>query len=507
MYKIGFDNELYLSKQSEAILERVAQFNDKLYLEFGGKLSFDYHAHRVLPGYDPNVKLRLLQHLKDQIEVIFCVCAADLENGRIRGDFGITYETATLKAIDDLTDWDIETTAVVINRFSDEAVAKRLMAKVRQQQIPVYTQPYIDGYPTDVDKIVSSAGYGRYPYIPTSKPIVIVTGAGPGSGKMSTCLAQMYHDHQQGRRSGYAKFETFPIWDLPVDHPVNVAYEAATADLGDQNMVDPFHLAAYGVTAINYNRDVESFPILNSLLERIVGEDKSMLYYKSPTDMGVNRASAGIVDDGVVREAARQEIIRRFFRYRWEYLGAVGSQEAVERTEELMKRVGVTPTDRATVSPARQAAQEAEETGKGNKGLYCGAALELPDGALVTGKNSPLLHAASAAILNGVKHLAGIPDDIHLLPELMVSNVAKLKAQVLGSRSASLNVEEVLIALGISAATNPAAEAAVQMLSRLRDRDMHLTHVPSSGDQSGLRDLGLIFTTDAQPTSHGYFLR
>ncbi len=507
MHKIGFDNELYLTKQSEAIVERVAQFNDRLYLEFGGKLSFDYHAHRVLPGYDPNVKLRLLEHLKDQIEVIFCVCAADLENGRIRGDFGITYETATLRAIDDLTDWDIETTAVVINRFSDEAVAKRLMTKVGQQQIPVYTQPYIDGYPTDVDKIVSSAGYGRYPYIPTSKPIVIVTGAGPGSGKMSTCLAQMYHDHQQGRHSGYAKFETFPIWNLPVDHPVNVAYEAATADMADEVMVDPFHLAEYGVSATNYNRDIECFPILTSLLDRIVGEDESVIAYKSPTDMGVNRASAGIVDDGVVREAARQEIIRRFFRCQWEYLGAVGSQEAVERTEELMKQVGVTPTDRATVSPARQAAQEAEQTGKGNKGLYCGAALELPDGALVTGRNSPLLHAASAAILNGVKHLAGIPDNIHLLPELMVSNVAKLKAQVLGSRSASLNVEEVLIALGISAATNPAAEAAVQMLSRLRDRDMHLTHVPSSGDQSGLRDLGLIFTTDAQPTSQGYFLR
>ena len=507
MHKTGFDNEAYLSQQTTAIVGRVEKFTDKLYLEFGGKLSFDYHAHRVLPGYDPNVKLRLLQGLKDQIEVIFCVCAADLEKGRIRGDFGITYEIATLKALDDLTDWGIRTAAVVINRFSDGPVAQRLMNKIAQQQIPLYTQPYLEGYPADVDKVVSPGGYGRYPHIPTSQPIVIVTGAGPGSGKMSTCLAQMYHDHQQGLHSGYAKFETFPIWDLPVDHPVNVAYEAATADMADEVMVDPFHLAEYGITVSNYNRDIESFPILKSMLDRIVGEDESAVAYKSPTDMGVNRAGAGITDDEVVREAAKQEIIRRYFRYQWEYLQAVGSGQTVERAEELMKRVGMSPTDRPTVAPARQAAQEAEQTGKGNKGLYCGAALEPPNSTIVTGKNSPLLHAASAAILNAVKYLAGIPDDIHLLPEVTVSNVAKLKAQVLGSRSASLNVEEVLIALSISAATNPAAEAGVRMLSQLRDCDMHLTHVPSSGDASGLRDLGIIFTTDAQPTSHGYFLR
>ena len=507
MHKIGFDNEVYLEKQTEAIIERVSKFNNKLYLEFGGKLSFDYHAHRVLPGYAPNVKLRLLQRLKDQIEVVFCVCAADLEVGRIRGDFGITYEIATLKALDDLTDWDIQTAAVVINRFSDESVTRRLMKKISQQQIPIYTQPYIQGYPADVDEVVSAQGFGRYPYIATSKPIVVVTGVGPGSGKMSTCLAQMYHDHQRGVHSGYAKFETFPIWDLPVDHPVNVAYEAATADLGDEVLVDPFHLAEYGITAVNYNRDIESFPILKSLLERIVGSDGSGIHYKSPTDMGVNRASAGITDDQVVRKAARQEIIRRFFRYQWEYLRAVGTQEAVERTEKLMKQVGVTPTDRPTVSPARQAAREGEAKGKGHKSLYCGAALQLPDDTIVTGKNSSLLHAASAAILNAVKYLAKIPDDIHLLPELTVTNLGKLKAEVLGSTSASLNVEEVLVALGIGAASNPAAEAGVKMLGRLRDCDMHLTHVPSSGDESGLRDLGIVVTTDAQPTSHGYFLR
>ncbi len=507
MHKIGFDNEVYLEKQTEAIIKRVSKFNNKLYLEFGGKLSFDYHAHRVLPGYAPNVKLQLLQRLKDQIEVVFCVCAADLEAGRIRGDFGITYEIATLKAIDDLTDWHIKTAAVVINRFSEGAVTRRLMNKISRQQIPIYTQPYIDGYPTDVDKVVAAQGFGRYPYITTSEPIVVVTGVGPGSGKMSTCLAQMYHDRQRGGHSGYAKFETFPIWDLPVDHPVNVAYAAATADLADQVMVDPFHLAEYGTTAVNYNRDIESFPILKSLLERIVGSENRDVYYKSPTDMGVNRASAGITDDQVVREAARQEIIRRFFRYQWEYLQAVGTQETVERTEQLMKQVGVTPTDRPMVSPARQAAREAEAKGKGHKGLYCGAALQLPDETIVTGKNSPLLHAASAAILNAIKYLAKIPDDIHLLPEVTVNNLGELKAKVLGSTSPSLNVAEVLVALGISAASNPAAKAGVEMLGRLRDCDMHLTHVPSSGDESGLRDLGIIFTTDAQPTSHGYFLR
>jgi len=506
MAAAGFDNERYLAEQSKAILERVQQLHNKLYLEFGGKLSYDYHAARVLPGYDPNVKLRLLQRLGDEVEVIFCVSARDLERGRIRGDFGLTYDVATLKAIDDLRDWGLATSAVVINRFAQEAAAGRLMRKLATRSIPVYTMAPIQGYPANVDLIVSEDGFGRNPYIPTSKPIVIVTGTGPGSGKMSTCLSQIYHDHRAGVLSGFAKFETFPIWNLPLDHPVNLAYEAATADLGDVNMVDPYHLSAYGVTAINYNRDIENFPILKAMLDRITQGENGPVY-RSPTDMGVNRAAAGIVDDAVVREAAAQELIRRYFRYHWEHALGVERKETVERVELLMQQVGLKETDRPVVQPARDAAAQGEAEGRGNKGLFCGAAIQLPSGEVVMGKNSPLLHAASAAILNAVKALAGIPREMHLLPSSVVQNLARLKKDVLGSASESLNAQEILVALAISAATNPAAEAGVERLRDLKGAEMHLTHLPHQGDQAGLRQLGINMTTDAQPTSSGYFLR
>ena len=506
MAAAGFDNERYLAEQSKAILERVQQLHNKLYLEFGGKLSYDYHAARVLPGYDPNVKLRLLQRLGYEVEVIFCVSARDLERGRIRGDFGLTYDVATLKAIDDLRDWGLATSAVVINRFAQEAAAGRLMRKLATRSIPVYTMAPIQGYPANVDLIVSEDGFGRNPYIPTSKPIVIVTGTGPGSGKMSTCLSQIYHDHRAGVLSGFAKFETFPIWNLPLDHPVNLAYEAATADLGDVNMVDPYHLSAYGVTAINYNRDIENFPILKAMLDRITQGENGPVY-RSPTDMGVNRAAAGIVDDAVVREAAAQELIRRYFRYHWEHALGVERKETVERVELLMQQVGLKETDRPVVQPARDAAAQGEAEGRGNKGLFCGAAIQLPSGEVVMGKNSPLLHAASAAILNAVKALAGIPREMHLLPSSVVQNLARLKKDVLGSASESLNAQEILVALAISAATNPAAEAGVERLRDLKGAEMHLTHLPHQGDQAGLRQLGINMTTDAQPTSSGYFLR
>jgi len=504
---IGFDNQRYLDEQTAAIRERVERSRGKLYLEFGGKLTYDFHAARVLPGYDPNAKMRLLQALRDDIDVIFCVYAEDIERGRIRGDFGLTYEVATLKAIDDLRDWGIGTSAVVFTRHRGGGASDRLARQLEAKGIVVYRHAEIPGYPNEVDLVVSEEGYGRNPPVETSAPLVVVTGTGPGSGKMSTCLSQLYHDHRRGAASGYAKFETFPIWNLPVDHPVNVAYEAATADLGDIVMVDPFHLEAYGTSAVNYNRDIENFPILKAIVDRIAAEDGQAPAYHSPTDMGVNRAGAGIVDDAAVQEASRQEVIRRYFRHRWEHGRGLCAPEALRRVEKLLVRLGLSATDRPVVAPAREAAAEAERTERGNDGFYCGAALQLDDGVVVTGKNSPLFHSASAAILNGIKHLAGLPDHIHLLPESVIQSLTDLKAAYLNSHSPSLNVQEVLIALGISAAANPAAKAGVETLPRLRGAEMHLTHQPGSGDETGLRKLGISMTTDGTPTSPAYFLR
>jgi len=503
----GFDNEKYLAEQTAAILERVDRSKGKLYLEFGGKLTYDLHAARVLPGYDANVKMRLLQGLRDQIEVIFCVYSADLERGRIRGDFGITYDLATLKCIDDLRDWDIKVSSVVVTRFHEGTASGRLMQQLERKGIAAYTQPEIPNYPNDVGLIVSGDGYGRNPYIETQAPIVVVTGTGPGSGKLSTCLSQLYHDHRRGIASGYAKFETFPIWELAVDHPINLAYEAATADLGDIVMIDPFHLQAYGVTASNYNRDVESFPILKAIMERISGDGGGKLVYKSPTDMGVNRAGAGIMDDRAVQDAATQEVIRRYYRHLWEWHRSLCPRQPVERTENIMARLGVTPTDRPVVEPAREAAAEAQRGKRGKDGFYCGAALQLLDGTVVTGTNSHLFHSASAAIINGVKRLAGIPATLHLLPENVIQSLTDLKVNYLDSSSPSLNVQEVLVALGISAAGNPAAKAGVDMLPGLRGAEMHLTHEPGAGDETGLRKLGISVTTDAEATSRDYFLR
>lgn len=504
---IGFDNERYLTSQTEAILQRVSELGDKLYLEFGGKLVFDYHAARVLPGYDPNVKLRLLQGLRDKIEIIFCVSAKDIERGRIRGDFGMTYDMATLKTLDDLRDEGLPVAALSINRFAGESAALKLKHKVERRGVRVVTQADIEGYPNDVDRIVSDEGYGKNPYIETSKPVVVITGAGPGSGKMATGLSQLFHDQRAGRAAGFAKFETFPIFSLPVEHPVNLAYEAATADLGDFNLVDPFHLAAYGQTAVNYNRDVENFPILQSILGRILGSGGRIPRYQSPTDMGVNRAADGIVDDGAVREAARQEIVRRFFRHHWESIVGAEAPAALERVRRLMQRVEARPEDRRVVPPARAAAREGEARGKGHLGVFCGAAIELPSGALISGKNSALMHSGSAAVLNAIKTLAGIPDSIDLLPGAIVQNLARLKQEVLGLAAESLDVSELLIALSVSSPGNPAAAAGLEALRQLKGCEMHMTHIPTQGDQVGIRRLGLNLTTDAEQTPGGYFLR
>ena len=493
MKKIGFDNEKYLNEQQESILERVKLFNNKLYLEFGGKLMFDYHAARVLPGYDLNVKMRLLQKLSDKADIILCIFAGDIERKKVRADFGITYDADALKLIDDLNDWGITILAVVITRFENQPAATMFKNKLERRNIKVCTHRYTKGYPTDVDLVVSDEGYGANEYIETKNPLVVVTGPGPGSGKMGTCLSQVYHDNKRGLRSGYAKFETFPIWNIPLKHPVNIAYEAATADIGDFNLIDPFHQEAYGTIAVNYNRDVDTFPVLRRILERIIGS-KSL--YRSPTDMGVNRAGFGIVDDEAVREAARQEIIRRYFRYSCEYAIGFASKETVQRVELLMDELGLKPGDRITVGPARSAALDAEGNGKGNEGIFCGAALELADGTIVTGKNSPLFHASPSVILNAIKKLAEIPDRIHLLSPQIIESIRSLKKDVLGARSVSLDLEETLIALSISAATNPTSHEAMTKLKELKNCEMHMTHMPTPGDEAGLRKLGINVTTE-----------
>ena len=500
----GFDNEKYLKEQTEAILERVERFHNKLYLEFGGKLLFDYHASRVLPGFGPNVKMRLLQQLKDFADIILCIYAGDIERRKIRADFGITYDADALKLIDDLKGWGLNVRAVVITRFENQPAAEIFKNKLERQGVRVYTHRFTKGYPTDVDLIVSDEGYGANGYIETENRLIIVTGPGPGSGKLATCLSQLYHDYRKGIRSGYAKFETFPIWNLPLKHPVNIAYEAATADIRDFNMIDPYHLEAYQKTAVNYNRDVEVFPVLKRILEKITGTEAM---YKSPTDMGVNRAGFGITHDHIVREAAKQESIRRYFRYSCEYMSGLVDKETVQRAELIMEELGVTPQDRKVVFPARQAASEAKEKGKGNEGIFCGAAIELEDGTIITGKNSPIMHAVSSLVLNAIKHLAGIPDKLHLLSPIIIESVTDFKRNIINAKSASLDLDETLVALAISATTNSTAQLALERLNELKECELHMTHIPTPGDEAGLKRLGINITTDPYSASglfHGF---
>jgi uncharacterized protein (UPF0371 family) len=502
-YKIGFDNEKYLREQTAAILERVARFDNKLYLEFGGKLLFDYHASRVLPGFDPNVKMRLLQKLKDKADIVLCIYAGDIERKKIRADFGITYDTDAMKLIDDLREWGLDIVGVVITRYEDQPSAKLFRNKLERRGVRVYTHRRTEGYPTNVDLIVSDQGYGANEYIETHKPLVVVTAPGPGSGKLATCLTQLYHEHKRGIHAGYAKFETFPIWSIPLKHPVNVAYEAATLDLEDFNQIDPFHLDAYGKTTVNYNRDVEVFPVLKKILERLLGSEA---VYKSPTDMGVNRAGFGIVDDAAVQDAAKQEIIRRYFRCSCEYSVGLAEKNAVERAQILMDELNLKPEDRKVVLPARKAADDAKETKKGNEGVFCGAAIELPDGSIVVGKNSPLMHAASSLVLNAVKQLAEIPDKLHLLPPNIIESISRVKKDILHTKQISLDLEESLIALSISAASNPAAQLAVEKLGELKGCDVHITHMPTPGDEAGLRRLGVNLTCDPNFASKSLFV-
>ncbi|NCC52910.1 MAG: DUF1846 domain-containing protein [Spartobacteria bacterium] len=501
--KTGFDNEKYLEEQSSAILERMKAGNGRLYLEFGGKLIYDYHAARVLPGFDPNVKIRLLHKLKDQAAILLCIYAGDIVRKKVRADFGITYDSDAMKLIDDLREWGLDVLGVVITRYEDQPAANVFRKKLENRGISVYTHRPTLGYPTDVDRIVGEEGYGANPYIPSKKPLIVVTGPGPGSGKLATCLSQLYHEHKRGKDAGYAKFETFPIWNIPLKHPVNIAYEAATADIRDFNMIDPFHFETYGEATVNYNRDVEAFPLVRCILEKITGSDK---VYMSPTDMGVNRAGFGIVDDEAVQEAARQEVIRRYFRYRCEQAMGVVDPATADRVEMLLKGLNIKPEDRPVVLPARAAAEKARSNGKGHEGIFCGAAMELTDGSIIIGKNSPLMHAASSLILNAVKMLAGIPDAIHLISPNITASIAGLKKNIFNESRVSLNLEETLIALGISATTNPAAQAAVERLKDLRNCEMHMTHMPTPGDESGLRKLGVNLTTEPEFATQSLFL-
>ncbi len=492
--KITFDMDKYLAEQSSEILNRVRRFNNKLYLEFGGKLIFDYHASRVLPNFDPNVKVRLLQQFKDKTDIILCIHAGDIDHRKIRADFGITYDVDVLKLIDDLRgQWQLEITAIVITRYEDQPSAQLFKDRLERRNLKVYTHRATRGYPTDVDIIVSDEGYGRNTYIETTRPLVVVAGPGPGSGKLGTCLSQLYHEHNRGVQAGYAKFETFPIWNLPLKHPVNMAYEAATADLKDVNLIDPFHLEAYEETAVNYNRDVEAFPVLKRILEKIMGTESC---YRSPTDMGVNRVGFGIVNEEAVREAATQEVIRRVLRYRCEYMMGLTTRETVERVELIMNELGVQIEDRRVVRPARDAAKRAESEKKGHEGVYCGNAIELKDGTIITGNNSSLMHAAASAVLNATKHLAGIPDKIHLISPNIIEAIGNMKKDIKDGKSISLNLEEALIAVGASAPFNSAAQLAIEQLGNLRGCDMHSTHIPTPGDEAGLRTLGLHLTSD-----------
>ena len=501
--KIGFDNEKYLKEQSKSILDRATLFGNKLYLEFGGKLIYDYHASRILPGFDPNIKMKLLKRLEDNIEVIICIYSGDIERRKIRADFGITYDTDALRLIDDLRDGGIDVCAVVVTRYNGQPIVKRFMNKLERRNIKVYTHHPIKGYPTNIDLIVSKEGYGANQYIETSKPIIIVTAPGPGSGKMATCLSQVYHEHKMGLDAGYAKFETFPIWNLPLKHPVNMAYESATADIGDFNQVDPFHLESYKVIAINYNRDVEAFPVVKKIMLRIMG---NKLVYKSPTDMGVNKAGFAIINDELVQQAAKQELIRRYFRYSCEYAMGVADKKTVQRAELLMKELNLSPTDRKVVKYAQQASIDCQKKGKGNEGVYAGAALELKNGKIVTGKNSPLMHAASSLILNAIKELAGIPDNIHLLSPNILNSISNLKSEIYNHKRLSLNLEETLIALSISADFNPSAKVAMEKLKELNGCEMHSTHIPTSGDEAGLRRLGLNITSESNFSSKSLFI-
>lgn len=482
--RVGFDRDLYIKTQTEHILERIKQFDNKLYLEFGGKLFDDYHASRVLPGFDVNAKVKLLQGFSDMAEIVFCINASSIAKNKIRADFGITYDQDLLRTIDALRDLGLSVNSVVITQYADQPGAIAFRNMLEQRGIKTYKHYPIKGYPTDVNLIVSENGYGANDYIETTRPLVVVTAPGPNSGKLATCLSQLYHESKLGIRAGYAKFETFPIWNLPLKHPVNLAYEAATADLRDVNMIDPFHMDAYGETTVNYNRDIEGFPIVNTILTRIMNKT----IYKSPTDMGVNMAGYCITDDEAVREAATQEIVRRYYHAWCECRLGREEPDTAHRIETLLSQLNAdVETVRRVVRPAKQKAAES-----GSAAM----AIELPDGRIVTGRSQHLMNAASSATINAIKTLAGISDEVHLMSPVILEPILKMKREMLGRRNPTLNLEEVLIALSICAATNPTAELALSKLAYLKNCEAHTSYILSEPDAGILRRLGLNVTSE-----------
>ena len=479
----GFDNDFYIQSQSAHIRERIAQFGGKLYLEFGGKLYDDYHASRVLPGFQPDSKLRMLLKIKDQVEVVIAINADDIEKNKVRGDLGITYDQDVIRLIDIFRDFGLYVSSVVLTRFNEQIAAKAFQTRLEGMGVKVYHHYHIPGYPANISYIVSDEGYGKNEFIETTRELVVVTAPGPGSGKLATCLSQLYHEHKRGVQAGYAKFETFPVWNLALNHPVNLAYEAATADLSDVNLIDPFHLEAYGKTTVNYNRDVEAFPVLVAMFEKILGQCP----YKSPTDMGVNMVGNSIVDDEAVRHASCQEIIRRYYCALCDHRKGTVTDDQVLKLELLMKKAGVDPSDRPVVAHARALA---EKTG------MPAAALELPDGTIVTGKTSDLLGSSAAVLMNGLKALAKIRDKLHIIAPAAIAPIQHLKIDHLGNRNPRLHTDEVLIALSISAATNPTAELAMEQLSGLRGCEVHSSVILSPVDEKTFKRLGCNLTCD-----------
>ena len=490
----GFDHERYTRMQSERIIERIQEFGGKLYLELGGKLFDDFHASRVLPGFQPDSKVQMLLKLKEQEEILVVVNADDIEKSKVRGDLGITYDADALRLIDAFRGIGLYVGSVVLTRFAGQQAAINFEQRLNAQGVRTYRHYPIEGYPTDVEHIVSDEGFGRNEYVETSRPLVLVTAPGPGSGKMATCLSQLYQENRRGIKAGYAKFETFPIWNLPLKHPVNVAYEAATADLSDVNMIDHYHLEAYGETTVNYNRDIEIFPVLNALFEHVWGKSP----YRSPTDMGVNMVGYCITDDQACQEAARKEIVRRYYAARCAYLQGHAQKEEAEKIRILMKQLNLDDGIRPVIAAARARAQETEQPA---------LAIELPDGEIVTGKTTDLLGPSAAAILNAVKKLGGIEKKVHLIPPEVIEPVQELKCKYLGNHNPRLHSDEVLVALSVSAASDPNAALALSMLPRLKNCEAHSTVILSAVDDNTFRRLGLTLTCDPAYQTHKLFHR
>ena len=495
MLKTAFSNDIYIEKQTKEIKERINRFDGKLYLEFGGKLFDDFHASRVLPGFKPDTKIRLLQSMADQAEIIFCISADDIEKTKVRADLGISYDMDVLRLIDEFKAMGIAVNSIVINKYNNQPAADNFMRKLEHLGIKSYRHYVIPNYPGDVNSIVSDEGYGKNEFVETTKPLVVVTAPGPGSGKLAVCLSQVYHEHKRGVMAGYAKFETFPIWNLPLKHPVNLAYEAATADLLDVNMIDPFHLEAYNETTVNYNRDVEAFPIVKTILTKITGDEN---FYRSPTDMGVNMAGYAIIDDEAARYASYQEIIARYYTAICDFKMGKINRNTVEKLENIMRQLQLNAAeDRPCVKPALE---KSEQTGKNS------VAYELCDGTIITGKASDIMSATSSATINAIKYLSGIPDHIKLIPAEVLAPMLKLKREVLGSRTSALKLDDVLLALTVSMATNPMVEQALNQLPKLRGSDLHSCVMLRTGDISTLKKLGVRVTSeDKFPENSMYF--